>query len=764
MIRIKSLLAILLFVLTLMSCREEPFDYYERPEWLNGRVYTVMQDQPELNTFSQAVQLVGYDTIINRSGNYTIFGPSDEAFDAYFQSNPEYNSLEDIPIVELSRLVKYHIVQNPWSKLQLRSLDVYGWIDSLDQENNKPRGFKRQTLLRDENTKYGVTSENSNYRIVGLQGGDEQITVVTDERKYVPFFFQEYFSIYNLQYSDYEFYFDRPFEGSGEIYFANAKIVSEENIAENGFVYVVDQVVEPPKNAYQLLWAGEEYDYSAFLDLINQFPDFTYNEEETELQPEFGQGGGYDELYDLRFPELPINISKEETNPPRGTAGLPDEVTIRYHYGVTAPTNEALGQFEQTYFQLYDDGWGSIDDAPRNIKEIIVQSYLSVNPIYLTDIQNGYYNGELDLITIDPSVIVQKKFASNSTFIGLSDAIEPRAFSSVTGPVYLKRGYKKVMYAIQASGLLSALKRPNNDYMLFVPRDASTAADSSFFYSEVTGRFTTILRKEGADFEEMRLTTDDLRTLLLNHTGSTQYRGAARKEFIPNLAGNYIVVNNETGTVSGSAPTKDGYLGPDVEEPDPLSLLSAVPDNGDTYTINHWFEFETQRIGAKLLSSYNRIFKLFQKAGLAGVYDLNDNFIIDGDVYTLFLPSDSALDAAQVDTLNKQDLQDILKLHILKSELMFTDGNKSPGYYTTMKRNSGSSNTAIYIEPGFDVIKFHAPNNEIYSEIAEADETANIIATTVIEGAEADRYKKLNTYAVMHEIDKVLMPDSLAVQ
>ena len=56
------------------------------------------------------------------------------------------------------RIVKYHVVQNPWSTDQLKSLDVYGWIDSTDINNDKPRGFKRETLLKDNNiTKLPMT-------------------------------------------------------------------------------------------------------------------------------------------------------------------------------------------------------------------------------------------------------------------------------------------------------------------------------------------------------------------------------------------------------------------------------------------------------------------------------------------------------------------------------------------------------------------------------------------------------------------------------
>jgi hypothetical protein len=46
--------------------------------------------------------------------------------------------------------------------------------------------------------------------------------------------------------------------------------------------------------------------------------------------------------------------------------------------------------------------------------------------------------------------------------------------------------------------------------------------------------------------------------LLLNHVATEQPKGIAKKEFIPNLAGNYIVVNNETGEIKGTGSTTDG--------------------------------------------------------------------------------------------------------------------------------------------------------------------------------------------------------------
>ncbi len=151
-------LAFLLFVFS--SCRDDSYiDKYARPEWLSGKVYTQLKGQPDLATFAKCLELTGYDDILDVSGTYTVFAPTDEAFNLFFQQNSSYKKVEDIPLDILNDLVKYHIVQNPWSKNQLRSLDVYGWIDPKDLTNSEPKGYKRETLLLDKDPRYGIFAE-----------------------------------------------------------------------------------------------------------------------------------------------------------------------------------------------------------------------------------------------------------------------------------------------------------------------------------------------------------------------------------------------------------------------------------------------------------------------------------------------------------------------------------------------------------------------------------------------------------------------------
>lgn len=765
MTRLKSPVVLVTIVaLFIMSCRDDlEVNKYERPDWLVGKVYSQIQEIPELSTFAQCLELTGYDTIINVSGSYTVFAPSNDAFNTWFTQNPNYNRVEDIPKEELEQLVKYHILQNAWSKQQLRSLDVFGWIDTLDINNNKPRGFKRETLLRNDNRKFGwtQTGERNTLRpvIIDTTNTSMHRRVITDSRKYAPIFFSQYLSIYDLSPNDYQFYFDRSFEGSPNLYFSNAKITSDEIFSENGFVYIVDQVVEPLKNAYQILENGNENaSYKEYFDLVNHFPAFTFNEVETNKQPGAQQGLAVDSLFDLTFPELTFNLTNERTKAPAGVVGLPSNVTYRYHHGMVAPTDEAFNELIDTYIKI-PNGWGSLNGAPDNIKRIIANTHLSVNPVYPSDFSKGFYNGELDLVKLDASEIVHKEFGSNSTFVGINKAIVPRAFSSVTGPVYLQQGFRKVMTAIEQAGLLSALKRQNRDYMFFVESDANTRVDSSLIYNEITEVFSVFMINPGTNPQRFTLNLNDLRILLMSHVATRQPLGMARKEFLPNLSGSYIIVNNGTGEVSGTAPTTRGYRGSSTVQEFPR-VLSSTADNGTTYEINNWFSFAATSIFNRIQSTYPRFHALLQQAGLSSNQEFRYNFLSDNEFYTIFVPNAEALDALDVSSMTKEQLQKLLMLHFVQGELIFTDGSTNPRYFETTRIDEKSTpfstvNTLLYVEPGIDVIRFRAKDGAVYSEVEESANTNMLTGINL--GASNDNFSNIFNNAVIHEIDRVLL-------
>lgn len=771
MTNFKPLLLFAILLLLLYSCEQEQ-DIYKRPDWLAGKVYTQILAQPELSTFAKCIELTGYDEILDVSGSYTVFSPSDNAFKLYFETNSKYKSVEEIPLPELTELVKFHIVQNPWSKQQLKTLDIYGWIDTLDINNDKPKGFKRETLLLDPNRKYGIVStgsgNESKFIIVDTLQTSKYRKVITNARKFVPIFYNEYFNIYDLNKSDYEYYFNRAFDNPNDMFFAGAKLISDEISAENGFIYIIDRVVEPLENASQIIAnKSGTNEYTDFLNVLNLFPRFEYNREKTFLQPGADQGATVDSLFDLTFPELAFNFNSERTSPPKGATGLPGNVTIRYHHGLMAPTNEAFQSFIDEYIKI-PNGWGTFAGAPENIKLIIANTYMSENTIYPSDFEKGFYNGERDIVKLNEADIIEKKFGSNSSFLGLKKAIVPRAFKSVTGPVYLQQGYAKIMLAIEESGLLSALKRPTEDYMFFVENDANTAKDSTLIYNIKTKRFSTFALFPGG-YMEYQLSLNDLRTLLLNHIAVDQAKGNARKEFIFNLAGNIIIVNNVTKEISGTSTTVVGYRG-SVPAPQYPVVIGNDADNGKTYEVQNWFSFSSPTMYVRISTDYPKFHALLKKAGLSNDKEFKYNFMTDNDFYTVFVPSDKAIDDAGLNSLPVNELKNVLLFHFVQGDMIFTDGKKPSGYYETARIDEKSTAytvvyTPFYINPGIDVISIPGKDGSNYVEIMEADEKTNLLTgvTRTVTGTQPV-FPILYNNGVIHEIDKVLKVEELDIR
>lgn len=773
MIKGKQIWGILFLMVISFSCKET-FDPYERPDWLAGKVYSQIKEVENLKTFTTCLEMTGYDKVIDASGSYTVFAPSDEAFQQYFSKHPKYKKVEDIPANELIDLVKFHIVQNPWSRDQLRSLDVNGWIDPEDENNDKPRGFKRETLLMKKDHKFGVKmlkNDLDELVIVDTTASGWHRRVANDSRKYAPIFYTEYFSIYNLKLSDYTYYFDRAFESSDDLFYVNAKIVGDEIFAENGFVYTIDQVVEPLRNAYEILSDKSSVNsYSKFLNLINQFPVLNYNQEKTFRQPGAEQGLEVDSLFDLNYPKLAFSITSEKTKAPASGSGLPEEVTIRFHHGLVAPTNEAFDAFVQQYI-VGNNQWGSLDVMPPKIKRIVANTYFSPYPIYETDITEGFYNGEDDIIRLNQGSIVQKEFGSNVTFIGVNEAVVPRAFKSITGPVFRQRGYSTMMNAIEFSDLLSALKREGQGNMLFAVADSKLAMDSSLIYT-----YTKVNNIESESFKvEMLyptlktyfLSVNDIRLLLLNQVAVESPKGQAKKEFLKTLGGNHLIWDNVAGTVRGTAPSTFGYQGTTQVILNPTQI-STDTDNGTTWAVDAWFRFSTNTIYAYISANYPTFHALLQKAKLSLDKEARYSFVSDNKIYTIFAPSDEALQAVRADTLTGKNLENFLRLHFISDEMIFTDGRKTDGYYKTncqlnVSGTSRTYNAEIYIEPGIDQIVIKNKNGGIYTTITESEANNRITARNLNVNVETNFPNTMST-SVVHKVDKAFLLSELDIK
>ena len=102
-------LLLLPIIIVCDSCKKEFDEYYQVPGDLIGTVLDVLEEDGNYTQFIKAVELVEYDDVLGRTGNFTVFAPDDDAFSDFFAESG-YTALEDIPNEELDGIVYYHII------------------------------------------------------------------------------------------------------------------------------------------------------------------------------------------------------------------------------------------------------------------------------------------------------------------------------------------------------------------------------------------------------------------------------------------------------------------------------------------------------------------------------------------------------------------------------------------------------------------------------------------------------------------------------
>jgi uncharacterized surface protein with fasciclin (FAS1) repeats len=760
----RKILILVLSGLAFLSCQRD-IEKFQRPDWLEGKLYTQIKQIPDVDIFTQCMEITGYDTIIDQAGSYTVFVPDNNAFETYFSAHPEYGSVGDMPMQELLKLVRNHIIQNPWSRFQLQTLDINGWIDKKDPYNDEPWGYKRQTLHRDDNRKYFIHIDSRDITtIVDSTESTDSRLVFSEYRKYAPVFFDEYMELARVTSSDYNFYFNRSFE-AGNLFYVNAKLYPDKDAyAENGFIYVVDQVVEPMKNAEQLLESSANgHSYKRFLETLHLFPQFTENVEATNKQPGAELGQDVPTLYDLSYPTLAFDIHKEITGEGRDRVNTTN--TIRYHYGIVAPTDAAM-QWLIDNVVTSNSGyphWPSYGTVPENIKRIIVNTHMSEFPIYLSDVRNGFVNGERDSVYMDEGDIIEKFYGSNATFIGSDKPLIPRAFSSVTGPVYLRPGFSYMMYAMEYANVLSAVKRFGTDYSFFITQDTRLAFDSSLYAAPHpirTGQYEVYsFDKSYRPARKTNRNRYEITQLIFNQVGVRRFSGVPRKEFVKNLAGNYICFNSVENKVTGGVPVKLGWRGDSTIYLTPTKLEEPT-DNGESYEVEGFFTFTGSKI-YDIALRYTHFFNLMLKAGLVDTDYGVLNFLNESEYHTVFVPSVRALNNYNTDTLTRTELQNFIKYHFVRGEHIFTDGNLPSGDYPTLRRDESSTvyNTrysTVNVQTGTDFIEVYNGEGRVYT-IEENDSTTNILSARNTLQNQNTSLENYVTNAVFHEIDTVIL-------
>lgn len=447
----------LFIIISTFGCKPDPLEF-ARPKDLAGTIYDQLESMGNFNYYVECIDKTEYKAPLVKGGSWTIFAPTDEAFEKFMQEEG-YTSLNDIPSDRLLHIVQYSIINSGWNTNTL----TYGVNNTGFYAGSN---FKRNTQYKDTittiNTEDYNLYETANTPLPGVYRIDPSYGRI----KPTTYFLQSYFDTKNdFETSDYTFMFpgETFTQNSMKVFGAN---VSQTNIvAENGLIYALNKVIEPRNNQYQNL-TSEEYGgkYTRFKQLLERFGYMNFrgnvlNESTGVTEP----------LYQLRFLTgitnnyLPFNPLDER---------YPDLInavdrTLSNGTGLLVPTNDALEenlQGNSILGQFYD----SYDDMPLDVLGKFLSTFFFTHFWTLCPSNQGEaLNVGLQLVDYNIDDVVDKKMCSNGLFVGVDKVYTNANFSTILGPLLLDPEYTIMLKAVQDLGIDVALQSKGSRFSVF---------------------------------------------------------------------------------------------------------------------------------------------------------------------------------------------------------------------------------------------------------------------------------------------------------
>ena len=96
-------------LLYLSSCKPDD-EHFAMPAEMSVRIYEQLVKDPDYSTFVKGIEKAGLKDILQRSGLYTAFAPTNAAWEEYLKAN-NYSSIESIPDTILTPLINYHFME-----------------------------------------------------------------------------------------------------------------------------------------------------------------------------------------------------------------------------------------------------------------------------------------------------------------------------------------------------------------------------------------------------------------------------------------------------------------------------------------------------------------------------------------------------------------------------------------------------------------------------------------------------------------------------
>ena len=624
----------LLVFLFLAGCKETFDEHYERPDWLKGNAWKVLEERGNYTIFLDAVEKAGFKSLVNGKGVITVVAPDDEAFTRYFQEHG-FNSVEDISTEKIKKLIGFHL--------------VYYAFDKDKFANYQPEGVEAELAANVEGTYYKHRTKSRDTLTAMVDVVDGKVKNVFHKERFLPVFSSYLFdskgieAAYNYEY----FYPESSWMGQGGGFNISNATVNEYSIpTDNGYLYLVDEVVEPLETVYSEL--KQAPDYSTFISMYDRFTYFYYDEETSREYAALS-----DSLFILYHTGLPQIGSEWSYN---GETGLPDYANLAElsskAFNVFAPDNQSLDNFFQDFWSEYYTSVSEVDFLP--VAYLLYNHVYQGSIVFPEEVTKGTIRSAFgNPIVFDPDTEVEdKKIAVNGAFYGLGTVVVPDMFKSVTAPLFKNPSYNIFLYMMDRVNMIEPLMSDALKFTLFIPSDEvilnTLYGGSNIFWNPGNPlRFgDEIIEVENSEGIRVAMSISAMSRFVNDHIVTEEIADiAGKKVYRTRNPFSYLYVT-DGGVASSGTYNLSNFVN--------AQTVAGDWTNGKAYEVENALVREegsfkyligSATSGTSALQDFSEFSKLLAQAGLI---DLNNELtFLFGDNFVLFAPTNEAILAAK---------------------------------------------------------------------------------------------------------------------
>lgn len=578
-----------------VSCAKTADEHYDVPDWIQGSVWEILESSQErtYTQFLKGVELTDFRPYLEGKGLLTVMAPDDEAF-AQYLSEKGYAGVEEMyqqDPDELKKLIGFHLLYYAYNKAMMRNYRPEGQVGMPEELEAVTAGMFYKFRTRSAS----VISEH-------VDPMTQRKVAVYHLERFMPVFSKEFFQRKKITpESNYSFFYpESSWTGDAGFNVSNASVDTYEVVANNGYVYMVDRVIEPLETIHEEM--KKNPDFSTFLNLYDSYSFFEYD---PNLSIDYGPSVNKDSLF----------LHKHLNNLPPIALEWPTSVfwnlgtLASVSYSVFAPSNRAINAFFDTYWK--NSGYTNLNDLDPLVLSTFLSEYVyGGSVVFPEEISSGSIISSFGTVyNFDPMSASVRKMCVNGAFYGLDEISGPQVFNTVAGPAFQYKKHRSFLYALQASGQLVALSAPLK-YTVLIPSDAAFVTQGYTLEAGDNGNF---IAEENLDGEKQAVAGTTLANIVNAHTAVGEFHITANgTQVIPTVMPyNYLYVKNGEITSSNNF---NKIL-------DPNGVAPFVPFQEITNQGDSWINGKTYSYG----ESRGLFTSIFESDGLKKVLANNND-------------------------------------------------------------------------------------------------------------------------------------------